>query len=81
MIGVSRTLRLIDRNEIVVDSEAVALSIAIREKASLKHFVRRKTYAINYIGGIEGRLLDLGEKVFRVAVQFKNSTSCSGKSL
>jgi hypothetical protein len=48
----------------VVDAQAVALRVAVREEPSLQHLVGREADAGHEVGGIERRLLDLGEVVF-----------------
>jgi len=63
----------VDRNQVVVDAEPVALGIAVGEQASLQHLVRREADAGHDVGWVEGRLLDLGKVVFRVAVQFEDA--------
>ena len=57
----------------MVHPQTIALGIAIGEEASLKHLVRGEADPVNDIGRIEGGLLNLGEKVFRIAVEFENS--------
>src|SRR3989304_1253624 len=73
MVAVEWTAGGIDRDQVVVNAEPVALGIAIRKKAPLQHLVGRKADAWYDVGRVEGRLLDLGKIVFRVAVQFEDA--------
>ena len=57
----------------VVHAEAVALRVAVGEQAALQHLVRREADAGHDVGRVEGRLLDLGEVVLRVAVQLHDA--------
>src|SRR5690606_9986849 len=68
-----RTLRLVNRNLIVVNSQTIALCITVREQPSLKHFIRRETNAGNNVGRVESSLLYIHKIVLRVSVQLKFS--------
>ncbi len=63
----------VDRDLVVVHAEPVALGIAVGKETPLEHLVGRKPDAGDDVGRVEGRLLDLGEVVFRVAVQLENA--------
>ena len=73
VIAVKRAAGFIDRNQVMVHPEAVALRIAIGKKAALQHLVGRKPDAGHNARRVEGRLLDLGKIVFRVAVQLHDA--------
>ena len=74
-----RAARTVDRYEIVVDAETVALGIAVREQPALQHLVGREANAVDYIERIERRLLDLGEEVLGVAVELQYTRCEAGK--
>ena len=57
----------------MVNAQAVALRVAVREEPSLQHLVGREADAGHDVGGVERRLLDLGEVVFGVAVQLHHA--------
>ena len=76
-----RTFRTVDGNEVVVHTKAVALRIAVREQPSLQHLVGRETYALNYVHGIEGGLLDFGIEVLGIAVKLEDSDIAQGEVL
>src|SRR3990167_5695724 len=73
MVAMEGTARSVHRDQMVVHPETVALGIAVREQASLQHFVRRESDAWYHIRRVEGRLLDFGAVGFRVAVQFHDA--------
>ena len=73
MVRVYRAARPVHRYLVQVHTQAVSLGVAIREESALEHFVGRKTYSINYVLWVEGRLLHLCKVIFRVAVQFQDS--------
>ena len=64
-----RTLRLVDRQRIVVDADAVTVGVRIGDQASLQHLVGRISHARHDVLGIECRLLHFGKIVFRIAIQ------------
>ena len=57
----------------MVYSQTIALGIAVGEEAALQHLVRRKSYAWDYIGRIERRLLHISEIVLRIAVELHHA--------
>ena len=57
----------------MVHAEPVALGVAVGEEPPLQHLVRREADAGHDVGRVEGRLLDLGEVVLRVAVQLHDA--------
>ena len=69
VVAVKWTAGGVDRDQVVIHAESVALGIAVGKEPSLQHFVRRKTDAGHDVSRVEGRLLNLGKVVFRVAVQ------------
>ena len=72
--GISRhgAARAVDWNLVMVDSKPIPLGVSVSEQPCLQHFVRRKTYSWNNIGGIKCRLFDILEIIFRISVQFHN---------
>ena len=73
VVAVERAAGGIDRDQVVVHAEPVALGIAVGEQPSLQHLVGREADAGHDVGRVEGRLLDLGKIVLRVAVQFQDA--------
>src|SRR5439155_5792125 len=71
VVGVNRTLRLINRKRVVVDSEPIAVRVGIRDQPCLKHLVGGVTHARHKIFWFEGRLLDFLKVVYRVAIEDK----------
>lgn len=69
VIAVDGAARGIDRNPVLIDAQSITLGIALKEQSCLQHLVRRATDTGDDSGRIEGRLLDFGEEVFRVAVK------------
>lgn len=59
----------VDRNGLVVDAKAVAVSVRVAKQAPLKHLVWRRLNARNHVRGGKGELLNLGKVVFRISVQ------------
>ena len=53
----------------MIDSEPVALRIAIGKQSALQHLVGRRPNAGDEIARIERRLLDVGELILWVAIQ------------
>ena len=47
------------------------MCVAISEEAPLKHFIRRETYSVDKVHGIEGRLLYFGKKILGIAVKLE----------
>jgi hypothetical protein len=56
VIALERAFRGIDRDVVEIDTEPVALGVAIREQPSLEHLVQREADAGHDVGGREGRL-------------------------
>ena len=73
VVAVERAAGGIDRDQVVVHAEPVALGIAVGKEPSLQHLVGREADAGHDVGRVEGRLLDLGKVVLRVAVQFEDA--------
>ncbi|CFP67595.1 Uncharacterised protein [Bordetella pertussis] len=73
MEAVERAARRIDGNLMVVDAQAVAMGVAVREQATLQHLVGRKADARHHIGRRERGLFDFGEIVLGVLVQFQHA--------
>lgn len=73
MIAVEWALGRIDRNLMMIDAEAVALRIAVREQPRLQHFIGRIADARYDIGRSEGHLLDLREYVARISMELKKA--------
>ncbi|KIT97039.1 hypothetical protein QT23_00050, partial [Staphylococcus aureus] len=59
----------IDRQLLEVGPNAVALCVLVSEVATQQHLVGRHAHAGHHFGRRECGLLDLGEEVFRVAVE------------
>src|SRR4030088_135658 len=73
VIAVERAFRCVDRDVVVIDSQAVALRISIREEARLQHLVGRIADARHDVGRRKRRLFDFGEDVFRILVELEIS--------
>lgn len=71
LVGVECAERLVDRDLLVVDAEAVAVGVWVGEEAGLEDWIGRRFDAWNHMGGGEGDLLDLGEVILWVAVEGK----------
>ncbi len=71
MIGMIRTFRHIDRDEITVDPESITLGVTVGKQTPLQHLVGRQTYTVDYIRRIERRLFYLGIKIFGITVKFE----------
>ena len=69
VVAVDRAAGRVDRDQVVVHAEPVALRIAVGEEPPLQHLVGREADAGHDVGRVEGGLLDLGEVVLRVAVR------------
>ena len=50
-----------------------SLCVSVGEKPSLQHLVRRKAYSLDDVHGIERRLFDFSEEVFRIAVELQDA--------
>ena len=74
-------LGAVDRDLVVVDTQAVALGIAIGEEAALQHLIRREADAGHHGGRVEGCLFHILEIVLRVAVQFEHAHFDQGEFL
>ena len=66
---IRRDGRTVHGKLLVVDAQTVAGGIVVGEGAAQQHTVGREAGALDGVGRGEGRLLDLGEEVLRVAVQ------------
>ena len=71
VVARDRAVGTVNWNLIVIHTQTIALSVAVRKQPALKHLVRRKTDARNNAGRIKCRLFDFGKVVFRVAVEFQ----------
>src|SRR5450759_3712967 len=69
VVGGHGGVRAVDGQLRVVDAEAVAVRVAIGEQAPLQHLVGRRPDAGHDVGGVERRLLHVGEVVVGVAVE------------
>ena len=58
---------------VVVHAQAIALGVAIREETPLQHLVGRETDARHDVGRCERCLLDIGEMVLGIPVQFHHA--------
>src|SRR3546814_7245316 len=67
MIAMERAFGCIDRNLVVIDTQAIALGIAIGTLPGLQLFVWREADAGHNVGGCECGLLDFCKEVFRIA--------------
>ena len=63
----------VDGNLVVIYAEAVTLGVSVGKEASLQKFVRRKTDSGNDVCGSERGLFDIGEVVFRIAIEFEHA--------
>ena len=70
---VERAARGVDRQQTVVDPEAIALGVAVGEEPSLQHAIRREADAGHHVGRGERRLLHVGEVVVRVLVELQHA--------
>ncbi len=59
----------VDRQQIVVGADAVAVGVGVGEEPALQHLVRRVAHAGEDVGRVEGGLLDLGEVVGGLAIE------------
>ena len=67
------TPRRVDRDLVMVYPEPIALGVTIGEQTALQHLVRREANAGDDVGRVECGLLNLGEIVFGVPVQFHDA--------
>src|SRR5947209_4348494 len=70
VIGRIRTLRFVDRQSVVINAQAVAMSVRIGNEPSLEHFVGREAHAGHDVARLKGGLLDFLEIVNRVSIEF-----------
>jgi hypothetical protein len=68
----------VDRNGLVVDAKAVAVSVRVAKQAPLKHLVWRRLNARNHVRGGKGELLNLGKVILRVSVKIEFSNRDQG---
>src|SRR4029077_3942421 len=73
IIAVERAFRRVHRDMVEIDAEPVALRVAVGKEPRLQHLVRREADAGDDVGGREGRLLDFGKIVLRVAVELHHA--------
>jgi hypothetical protein len=73
VVVADRRLRAVDGEHLVVGADAVAVGIGVGEDAALKHLVGGEADAGDDVGGAEAGLLDLGEVVLGVAVEFEDA--------
>ena len=78
-MGAGDAARGVDRNLVVVDTEAVALSVAVGEEAGLEHPVRRVADAGHDVLGREAGLLDVLEVVVGVPVELEDADLLEGE--
>lgn len=67
--GVERLQRAVDGDLLVVDTQAVAVGVWVREETRLQDRVGRRLDTRDHVRGRERHLLDLSEVVLRVLVQ------------
>lgn len=74
-IGNTSSVWAVNWDLIVVSSESVTMSVRVREKSTLEHFVHRGFHTRDEVSRGESRLLSVLEVVFWVSVedQFTNS--------
>ncbi|MNZ65480.1 hypothetical protein D3C78_836760 [compost metagenome] len=65
--------RGVDRQQAVVDAEAIALGVTVGEESPLQHAIRREADTGHHVGRGEGRLLHVGEVVVRVLVKLQHA--------
>src|SRR6266851_590849 len=73
MVSMERALGRVHRNQIVIDAEAVALRVAVREQTSLKHPIRRVADSRDDVRRSKGSLLDIREEVLGIPVQLQDA--------
>lgn len=73
VVRVHGATRAVDGNLVVIYAEAVTLGVAVGKEAALQKFVRRKSDSGNDMRGRERGLFDIGEVVFRIAVEFEHA--------
>src|ERR1700733_6835144 len=73
MVAVEWAFGGIDRDMVEIDTEPVALGVAVGEQSGLKHLVGRKADAWHNVGWRKGGLFHLGEIVLRVMVQLHHA--------
>src|SRR5271156_451251 len=71
VVGGEGALRLVHRQAVVVDAEAVTGRVGIGDDARLQYFVRRIAHAGDDVAWLEGGLLDFGKIIFGIAVEFE----------
>ena len=79
METVYRTFCPVHRYLVVVDTEAIALRVAIGEESALQQFVGRESYSRHNVRRIESSLFHLREIVVGVAVELQNAHLNKGK--
>ena len=76
--GVEGVERRVDGDLLVVDAEAVAVGVWVREEARLEHRVGRRLDSRDHVAGREGHLLDLGKVVLDVLVERELADAAQG---
>lgn len=74
-VGNTSSVWAVNGDLIVVSSESVTMSVRVREKSTLEHFVHRRFHTRDEVSRGESRLLSVLEVVLWVSVedQFTNS--------
>jgi hypothetical protein len=60
----------VDRKLLIIDPEAMAMSVGVREEPALQDWVGTWLYPRNSVGWRESRLLDLCKIILRVLIQY-----------
>lgn len=81
LIGVESSEGLIDGDLLVVDAEAMAVSVRVGEQTGLQDRIGRRFDPGNHVRRRKGDLLDLGEIVFGVLVERKFAKGSQGHVL
>ena len=68
-----RAARGVDRQQTVVDAEAIALGVTVGEEPPLQHAIRREADTGHHVGRGKGGLLHMGEVVVRVLVELQHA--------
>lgn len=65
--------RSVDRKLLIIDSEAMAMSVGVREESALQNWVGTWLYPRYSVGWGERRLLNLCKVILRVLIQYNLS--------
>lgn len=63
----------VDGKLLIIDSEAMAMSVGIREEPALQNWVGTWLYSRHSVGWRERRLLDLCKEILRILIQYDPS--------